>query len=187
MKREPLFQHLLHKSQCLFGLARSLTENHEVIGITNKPVTRVIQLPVQMVQNNICQERRNHAALWCADRRRFKHAIVHHPRREKLFDQTENVAIGHPFSQRLHNDGMHEVIEKSLDVGVHDVAEAVTMEFQSRLDRHMAGSFYGENHKRTDETKVQRSDSEDGGPPPEPRDLERLECQAGVTPSHSSE
>src|SRR5438477_6243854 len=67
MKLEPLFQHLLHKSQCLFGLARSLTENHKVIGITNKPVTGVIQLPVQIVQNNICQERRNNTALWCAD------------------------------------------------------------------------------------------------------------------------
>src|SRR6266849_2075775 len=137
MKLEPLFEHLLHKSQCLFGLARSLTENHEVIGITNKPVTGVIQLPVQIVQNNICQKWRNDSTLWCADRSRFKHAIVHHPRREKLLDQTENVAVGYPFSHRLHNDGMHEVIEKSLDVGVHDIAEAFTMEFQSRLDRHM--------------------------------------------------
>ena len=56
MKLESLFQHLLHKSQCLFGLFRSLTKNHKVIGITNKPVTGVIQLPVQIVQNNICQE-----------------------------------------------------------------------------------------------------------------------------------
>src|SRR3972149_12088912 len=74
MKVEPLFQHLLHKSQCLFGLAGSLTENHEVIGITNKPVTGMIQLPVQIVENNICQERGNDTALWCADGSRFKHA-----------------------------------------------------------------------------------------------------------------
>jgi len=50
MKHESLFQHLLHKSQCLFGLFRILTKNHEVIGITNKPVTGMIQLPVQIVQ-----------------------------------------------------------------------------------------------------------------------------------------
>src|SRR5467141_1793012 len=38
--------------------------------------------------------------------------------------------------------------------------------------------------ERRDETEVQRSDSEGGGPPPEPRDRERLECRAGGTPSH---
>src|SRR3989442_12141798 len=67
MKLESLFQHLLHKSQCLFGLFRSLTKNHKVIGITNKPVTGVIQLPVQIVQNNICQEWGDDPTLWCAD------------------------------------------------------------------------------------------------------------------------
>src|SRR5213594_4732608 len=138
MKLESLFQHLLHKSQCLFGLFRSLTKNHKVIGITNKPVTGVIQLPVQIVQNNICQEWGDDPTLWCADGSRFKHAIVHHPRREKLLDQTENVAIGYPFSHRLHNDRMREVIEKSLNVSIYDVAEAFIMEFQSRLDRHVA-------------------------------------------------
>src|SRR5207248_4557512 len=55
-----------------------------------------------------------------------------------LLDQTENVAVSDPFSHRLHNDRMREVIEKPFDVGVDDVAEAFIMEFQSRLDRHMA-------------------------------------------------
>src|SRR5256886_10760393 len=138
MKLESLFQHLLHKSQCLFGLFRSLTKNHKVIGITNKPVTGMIQLPVQIVQDNICQEWGNDPTLWCADGSRFKPAIVHNPRREKLLDQTENVAISYPFSHRLHSDRMREVIEKSLNVRIYDVAEAFIMEFQSRLDRHVA-------------------------------------------------
>jgi hypothetical protein len=53
----------------------------------------------------------HHPTLWRTDRSRFKYAIVHHPRREKLFDETENVAIGHPFGHRLHDDRMREVIE----------------------------------------------------------------------------
>ena len=80
----------------------------------------------------------NDPTLWCADGSRFKHAIVHNPRREKLLDQTENVAISYPFSHRLHNDRLREVIEKSLNVRIYDVAEAFIMEFQSRLDRHVA-------------------------------------------------
>ena len=59
MKLESLFQHVLHKSQRLFGLVWRLTDNHEVIGITNKPITGMIQLPIQMVEDNVGQKRRN--------------------------------------------------------------------------------------------------------------------------------
>ena len=62
LEAEPPFKHLLDQSQGLFGLVLGLTQNHEVVGITHKPQTRVIQLPVQLVQNKVGQKRRDHAA-----------------------------------------------------------------------------------------------------------------------------
>ena len=67
VKREPLFEHLLHKSQRLFGLVWSLTNHHEIIGITDKPITRVVELSIQMVEDDVGQKWRNHPALWGAN------------------------------------------------------------------------------------------------------------------------
>jgi hypothetical protein len=73
-----------------------------------------------------------------ADRRRFEDAVFHHARREKSFEQGENVPVGHLRGHRCHDDGVRQVIEKPLDVGVEHRAVPFVMTRQNALHRLMA-------------------------------------------------
>src|SRR5919198_3488513 len=116
LKAEPLFQHLLHKSQCLFGLVPVGAENHEVVGVSHEPKARVMHLPIQVVEDNVGQEWGNHPTLWSANGSGFKDSIVHHTRREKVLDKAENVAVSNTLGHRLHNDFVREVVKEAANV-----------------------------------------------------------------------
>src|SRR5919197_3210329 len=136
LKAELLLQHVLHKSQCLFGLAPSWTEDHEVVGVSNEPKSCVVHLPIQVVEDNVGQEWGNDPTLWGANGSGFKDSIVHHTRREKVLDKAENVAVSNTFGHRRHNDFVRKVVKEAADVGVHQKAETFIVELENRLESH---------------------------------------------------
>jgi hypothetical protein len=73
-----------------------------------------------------------------ADVSRLKDTELHHTGPKKLFDKTEDVAVGDFGSDRLHNNLEGEIIEEALDVSIKDDEETSTVEVQSAGNCHVA-------------------------------------------------
>ena len=50
---------MLHQSQRLFGLRLGRAEHHEVIGIAREAIAGLMKLPVQVIENDVGQQRRD--------------------------------------------------------------------------------------------------------------------------------
>ena len=132
------FQHLPDQCQRLLRLRVVLAEHDEVISVPHKAVSGGMQPPVQTIQHDVRQQGRNHPSLRRADGRGLEDPVFHHARSEKSLQQSENVPVGHLRGYRSHDDGVRQVVEKSLDVGVEHRAVPFAMTRQDLLDRLMA-------------------------------------------------
>ena len=54
-----LGQHLLHQNPRLLSLGACLGDHHKVVGISGESIAVLVQLPVQVIENDVGQQRRN--------------------------------------------------------------------------------------------------------------------------------
>ena len=59
-------------------------------------------------------------SLWCADGRRLKDSIFHHPSREKFLHETQDVPIRNFGCHRFHDDLVRDVVKEPFDICVAD-------------------------------------------------------------------
>jgi len=131
-------QNLLDGSQRAFRLGIGLAEDNEVVSVADEVEALRMQLPIQMIEDNVSQQGRNDAPLRSADRGRFKDTVLHHTRPEKFLDKTKYIAVGDFGSDRLQDDLMREVVEEGFDVRVEDDVETRVVKLQHALNGQMA-------------------------------------------------
>ncbi len=110
-------------------MGAGLTQNHEVIGITHEAKAALVELPVQIVEDDVGQQGTDDPPLGGARRCRLEDALFHHSGAKKLLNQAQDVAVRHLCGQSCHDDRMGQVIEKPLDVGIQDNPVLFPMEF----------------------------------------------------------
>src|SRR5436309_13060431 len=69
----------LHFGQRLLGLGLGLGQHHKVVGIPREAETGGVELPIQMIENDVGKKRRNDATLWSADGRWLEPTVFYHP------------------------------------------------------------------------------------------------------------
>jgi hypothetical protein len=63
----------------LLGLGFGRGDHHEVIGVADEPPTVLVEFPVQVIENDVGQQRTDDASLGRAHCGRFEDPVVHHP------------------------------------------------------------------------------------------------------------
>jgi hypothetical protein len=109
---------LSDQSQSLLSMSAGLGQDHEIIGAPDEPVTALVELPIQEVEDNVGQQRRNDTALRGADRGGLEHAVFHNARAQEFLDQVENVPVGNLGCDSLLDDGMWKIVKEPFNVGV---------------------------------------------------------------------
>lgn len=136
------------QSHSLFRLWFGLAENDKVVCIPDMPETGLFELPIQVIENDVGQQRRNNASLRRAHGCGFEDTGFHHPRRKKSLDKPENIAVGHVGGHCLHNDRVRKIVEEAFDVGIQDMLIAFLMETEGLFDRLMAVASLAEAEGR---------------------------------------
>jgi len=118
---------VVHESQGLFSVSVATAQDHEIVGIAHEAVASECHSLVKQVQDDVCQERRNHPALGRARQRRKKRTVFHNASREKFAKDMQDITIGHPFRHAVEDEVMGDVIERS-----HNLIPPSTTQIKSR-------------------------------------------------------
>lgn len=98
--------------------------NHEVVGVTGEPVAFAFQKPVKVVEQDVCQQRRQWTTLGDAPWGGFNVAVVADTCPQVFADQAEDVLVVDPFAQPVHQQVVVYVVEEFRQVDVHGVTVA---------------------------------------------------------------
>src|SRR5215470_2694255 len=125
------------QSLSLLSLGLGLAEHDEVIGVSHEAKAVLIELPVQVVEDGVGQQRTDDAPLGSAHRSRLKDAVLHYTRAKEFLDEVENVAVSDLSRDCLLDDGMREFVEERFDVGIENDSIALIVELQDSLQSHV--------------------------------------------------
>src|SRR6185436_21014341 len=98
----------------------------------------LVELPVQMVQDDVGQQRADDASLGSADRGGFEHAVFHHPRAKEFLDEVKDVAVGDLSRDCFLDKPMGQVVKTADDVCVENISKAFIVVFDGQLQGLMA-------------------------------------------------
>lgn len=129
------FEDLPDECQRLLRLLGFRAEDHEVVGVSREAIPSGFELPVQAVEHDVRQQRRDDSSLGRAQRRVLKVSFVHHPGSEKSFDQVKDVSVRHLGSHCVHDDRVRNVVEEPLNVSIEYGRVPLAVEFQDARDR----------------------------------------------------
>jgi len=74
---EPEFgKHTFHQRPCLLGLAFGSAQHDKIVGVSHEAKAGGVQLPVQMVQGDVCQQRGDHASNDIANKGGFLDRLI---------------------------------------------------------------------------------------------------------------
>src|SRR6266498_1844531 len=111
-------QDLPHKVQRAFRLGIRVANDDKVVRVAHEVKASCVQLPVELIEDDVSQEGRDNAPLRRADCSRLKDTVLHHTRPEKFLDKTQDVAVGDFGRQRLHDDRLRQVIKEGSDIRI---------------------------------------------------------------------
>ena len=120
-----LVEDLRDLSLGLLSLGGGLAQDHKVIGVAHEAVAEFVELPVQMVQDDVGQQRAGDAPLGSADRGRLEHAIFHHACAKEFLDEVEDVAVGDLSRDCFLDERVGKVIKTAHDVGIENRSKAL--------------------------------------------------------------
>jgi hypothetical protein len=79
-------EHLLDYDPGLLRPGAGLPEHHEIVGLSDKLIAEPVPLPVQTVQHEVRQQRRDDTSLRGPHRGGFENTVFHHAGLEELLD-----------------------------------------------------------------------------------------------------
>ena len=83
-----------------------------------------MEKPVQFVQHDIGQERRDHATLRNPFGRRMNNAVDLHARLQQAVDQTEELVVHHLFPDAPQDRLVRNLVKAGFDIALDDPGEA---------------------------------------------------------------
>lgn len=133
-----LRQESLDLGPSLFGLGAVLTKHDEVIGVAHEAQTELVEMPVEPVEDDVCQQGGDYSALWRALGSRQEPTVFKHSAAEKAFEEVEHFTICHMISNGLKDNLVREVIEEALDICIQNDFKTRGVQLQSMADGHVA-------------------------------------------------
>ena len=133
-----LRQESLDLGPSLFGLGAVLTKHDEVVGVAHEAQAELIEMPVEPVEDDVCQQGGDDSALWRALGSRQEPTVFKHSAAEKAFEEVEHFTICHLISNGLQDNLVREVIEEALDICIQNDFKTRGVQLQSMADRHVA-------------------------------------------------
>lgn len=115
-----------------------MADDDEIVGIANEAKATFVELPVEMIEDDVSEQGGENAPLRGADIGRLENTELHHARPEKFGDKTEDVAVGDIGSNGLQDDLVREVIEEGFDVSVEDDDETKPVKLKDPFDSRVA-------------------------------------------------
>ena len=85
-----------------------------------------MKLPIQVIKDDVSQQRRDDSALRSSFGCRFKDTVFHYPGPEKLFNELQDVSVSDLSRNTLHDQFVRDVIKESFDIGIqHELVTVV--------------------------------------------------------------
>jgi hypothetical protein len=137
-RESQLRQESLDLGPSLFGLGAVLTKHDEVIGVTHEAQAELIEVPVEPVEDDVCQQGGNYSALWRALGGSQEPTVFKHSAAEKAFEEVEHFTVCDMISDGLEDNLVREVIEEALDICVQDDLKTRGVQLQSMVYGHVA-------------------------------------------------
>lgn len=125
-------------SQSLFGLGLRLAEDDKIIGIAREAQAEFVELPIEVIENDVRQERGNDSPLGRASGGSQKATVLENPTTEKALKEVEHFSICDTLSNGLQDNPMRQVIKEALDISIHDDIEPLGMALESMVDGHVS-------------------------------------------------
>jgi hypothetical protein len=119
-------------------LGAVLTKHDEVIGVAHEAQAELIEVPVEPVEDDVCQQGGDDSALWralggCQEPTVFKHSAA-----EKAFEEVEHFTICNMISNGLKDNLVRKVIEEALDICIQNDFKTRVVQLQSMVYGHVA-------------------------------------------------
>jgi hypothetical protein len=133
-----LSQESLDLGPSLFGLGAVLTKHDEIIGVAHEAQTELLEVPVEPVEDDVCQQGGDDSALRRALGGRQEPTVFKHSAAEKAFEEVEHFTVCHMISNGLQDNLVREVIEEALDICVQNDFKTGGVQLQSMVDGHVA-------------------------------------------------
>src|SRR5574341_1105471 len=130
-----------HQSKRLLCFLGRVAEDDEIIRIPHEIESGVLQSPIETIEHDVRQQRRDDATLRRAACGVDEFAVFHYPGAEKLADNFQNISIGDFFAYGLHDHILGQVIEEPLDVGVNHDMPAILLGLEHKLNGGMASTI----------------------------------------------
>ena len=137
-RESQLRQESLDLGPGLFGLGAVLTQHDEVIGVAHEAQTELIEVPVEPVEDDVCQQGGDDSALRRALGGRQEPTVFKHSAAEKAFEEVKHFTICHMISDGLKDNLVREVIEEALDICLQNDFKTRGVQLQSMVYSHVA-------------------------------------------------
>jgi len=137
-RESQLRQESLDLGPSLFGLGAVLTKHNEVIGVAHEAQTELIEVPVEPVEDDVCQQGGDDSALWRALGGRQEPTVFKHSAAEKAFEEVEHFTICNMISDGLKDNLVREVIKEALDICIQNDFKTRGVQLQSVVYGHVA-------------------------------------------------
>ena len=133
-----LRQESLDLGPSLFGLGAVLTKHDEVISVAHEAQAELIEVPVEPVEDDVCQQGGNNSALWRALGSRQEPTVFKHSAAEKAFEEVEHFTVCHMIPNGLEDNLVRKVIEEALDICIQNDFQPRGVQLQGMVYGHVA-------------------------------------------------
>jgi len=104
-----------------------------IVGVADELVSAPFQLPVEVVEHDVAEQRRKRRPLWGPLRRRLHQPAVHDARFQVAPDQPEHPLVMHPSCDPVHQYVVLNAIEKRVEIKINAPHRAISDELACPL------------------------------------------------------
>jgi hypothetical protein len=115
----------------LFGLGAVLTEHDEVISVAHEAQAKFVEVPVEPIEDDVCQQRRYNPPLRGALGGGHEPTVFKYSTAEKAFEEIEHFSICDMFSNGLQDNLVRQVSKKPLISASRTTSIVLSMQLQS--------------------------------------------------------
>lgn len=131
-----------HCRKRLFRLTAGFAQDHEIIRVADEVKSERIQLPVEMIEDDIGQKGRNYPALGRSLACGQNPAVLHHARLKELPDQTQDIPVGNLRRNQVQDERMRDVVKETLNIGIQHHPKSLITQLNQLRQRRMATATF---------------------------------------------
>src|SRR5438445_3437766 len=139
----------------LLSLGGGLAEHDKIIGIAHEAIAEFVELPIQMVENDVGQQRTGDPSLGSANRGGLEDTVLHDACAKEFLDEVKDVAVGDLSRDCFLDERMGQVIKTADDIGIEHDSIAFLVVFHSQLQGLMAVASWTEAKGRLMEQRLE--------------------------------